>query len=165
MLRISGFYDNNCTNGDGWRSVIFFSGCPHCCADCQNPATWDYDLGHDVSVDELNTKIEDNLPLIDGITLSGGEPFQERHVEDIIELITETKSKGLNVWCYTGYTYEEIQSHPEFSSMLNQIDILVDGQFDQKLLDPELKFRGSSNQRIIDVQKSLQKQSIVLNSK
>lgn len=162
MLRISGFYDNNCTNGDGWRSVIFFSGCPHQCPDCQNPDTWDYNAGYDMSVHSLFEHVHYNSPLIDGVTLSGGEPFQERHVDEIIELITQIKSEGLNIWCYTGYTFETLQEHPVFRPMLELIDVLVDGPFDLHKFDPELKFRGSSNQRIIDVQQSLNKKEVVL---
>lgn len=155
MLRISGFYDNNCTNGDGWRSVIFFSGCPHECHGCQNPATWDYDSGYDTTVHGLMEHINYNLPLIDGVTLSGGEPFQERNVNQIIDLLSEVKAKGLNVWAYSGYTFEELSKHETFRPMLEQIDVLVDGQFEKDLFDPNIKFRGSTNQRIVDVKMSL----------
>lgn len=164
MLRISGFYDNNCTNGDGWRSVIFFSGCPHQCPDCQNPDTWDCESGYDMSVQSLFEHVHYNAPLIDGVTLSGGEPFQEQNVPEIIELIEKIKTEGLNIWCYTGYTFEALLKNPQFKSMLISIDVLVDGPFVKSKFDPELKFRGSSNQRIIDVQESLKQDEIVLHS-
>jgi anaerobic ribonucleoside-triphosphate reductase activating protein len=155
MLRISGFYDNNCTNGDGWRSVIFFSGCPHKCHGCHNPDTWDYGSGYDISVDGLIEHISPNLPLIDGVTLSGGEPFQERNIDQIIEFLGNVKAKGLDVWAYSGYTFEMLYTHKIFRKLLEQIDILVDGQYDKDLFEPDLKFRGSSNQRIIDVKRSI----------
>ncbi len=162
MVRISGFYENNCTNGDGWRSVIFFAGCPHECHSCQNPHTWDYDHGYDTSVNSLIEQIDYNLPLIDGVTLSGGEPFQERHVEPILKLLDNVKTKGLNVWAYSGYTFEELSKHEKFRPMLEQIDVLVDGQFDKGKFDPDLKFRGSANQRVINVQDSLQHGNVKL---
>ncbi len=155
MVRISGFYDNNCTNGDGWRSVIFFSGCPHECHECQNPDTWDFEHGYDISVQDLIEKIDYNLPLIDGVTLSGGEPFQERHIKQIMKIIDRVKKQGLNVWCYSGYQFEDLKKHELFRPMLEEIDVLVDGQFMKDKFHSELKFRGSENQRIIDVKKSL----------
>lgn len=162
MPRISGFYDNSCTNGDGWRSVIFFSGCPHRCYGCQNPETWDYNSGYDIDTETLKNKVLSNMPFIDGVTLSGGEPFQERHLESIIKLVDELKKESLNIWCYTGYKYEDLVNNPEFLSLLSRIDVLIDGKFEKDLYDPNLRFRGSSNQRVIDVKKSLELNRLVL---
>lgn len=149
MLNISGFYDNSCTNGDGWRSVIFFSGCPHKCNGCHNPETWEYGSGTDYSVEKLTDLIINNKGFIDGVTLSGGEPFQEDNIEELLILVKNIKSVGLNIWCYTGYTYEYLLTHPKFSTLLKYIDVLVDGLYIKELFDPDLKFRGSSNQKII----------------
>ncbi len=162
MLRISGFYDNSCTNGEGWRSVIFFSGCPHRCRGCQNPDTWDYSFGEDISVNELTEKVLENLPMIDGVTLSGGEPFQEKNIGEMIVLADKLKQKNLNIWCYSGYEYEYLKSHPLFSLLLSKIDVLIDGKYEQDLFDHSLKFKGSSNQRVIDVKQSLINDEAVL---
>lgn len=162
MYRISGFYDNSCTNGEGWRSVIFFSGCPHKCKGCHNPETWDFNSGEDISKEELLHKILNNGSFIDGVTLSGGEPFQERHTWELISLLDTLKHEGLNIWCYTGYLFEDLIQHPLFSVLLNEIDVLIDGPFIEEHFDPELKFRGSTNQRIIDVKASLNSGSVIL---
>lgn len=148
MLQVSGFYDNSCTNGEGWRSVIFFSGCPHHCPGCHNPETWDYSAGEEFSPEELAEKVLSNKDLIDGVTLSGGEPLQERNISDLLILINILKENGLTIWCYTGYRLEELQVTDKFSSLLEQIDVLIDGPFIKDLYDPGLKFRGSSNQNI-----------------
>lgn len=151
MLRISGFYDSSCTNGEGWRSVVFFSGCPHHCEGCHNPETWDYDSGWDVTVEGLSGMVEANMDYIDGITLSGGEPFQIRFVDDLLEFTSRMKKSGLSIWCYTGHTYENLVKVPEFQALLGNIDVLIDGPFMHDLYDPELKFRGSSNQRMLEL--------------
>lgn len=161
MFNISGFYDNSCTNGDGWRSVIFFSGCPHRCKGCHNPETWDPKSGEIVSVDEIMHKILHNHSFIEGVTLSGGEPFQERHTWELISLIDRIKSEGLTLWCYTGYLFEDLKEHELFSVLLGQIDVLIDGPYIEELFNPELRFRGSSNQRIIDVKSSLESDSVI----
>lgn len=155
MFRVSGFYENSCTNGEGWRSVIFFSGCPHRCKGCHNPETWDFSSGEEVSSDELYHRVLNSGGFIEGVTLSGGEPFQERHTWELLSLIDRLKSQGLTVWCYTGYLFEDLNEHPLFSVLLHQIDVLIDGPYIEEEFDPELRFRGSSNQRIIDVKKSI----------
>lgn len=162
MLRVSGFYDNSCTNGEGWRSVIFFSGCPHRCKGCQNPDTWDYNYGEELPVETIVQKVLYNLPMIDGVTLTGGEPFQEKNVYEICSLINRLKEDNLDVWCYTGYEYEYLESHPLFSILLKEIDVLIDGKFEEDLFDPSLRFKGSINQRVINVKKSLEANSVHL---
>lgn len=151
MLRISGFYDSSCTNGEGWRSVIFLSGCPHKCKGCHNPSTWDFCSGEHIEVAELTRRILSNRDFIDGITLSGGEPFQKRYIDDLITLIDNITKYGLNIWCYTGYLYEDLVKYSEYSKLLDKIDVLIDGPFVQELYNPDLKFKGSSNQRIINL--------------
>lgn len=155
-MRIAGFYENSCTNGDGWRSVLFVGGCPHRCEGCQNPQTWNYDHGDKVEdINQYIKKVLDNKILIDGVTFSGGEPFQERNIDNLITLAKEVKKHGLNVWCYTGYQFEELKENNKFCLLLQELDVLVDGKFEKTQFCPDLKFRGSKNQRILDVQKSL----------
>lgn len=161
-MRIAGFYENSCTNGEGWRSVIFVGGCPHKCEGCQNPQTWDYNYGEEVT--DMNVyidKVLKNKKLIDGLTISGGEPFQERNVEPLLTLIRAVKNQNLNVWCYTGYKYEELMKNPLFAELIKEIDVLVDGPFVKEEYCPNIKFRGSKNQRILDIQSSLQLNKIV----
>lgn len=153
MLNVSGFYDSSCTNGEGWRSVIFFSGCPHKCKGCHNPETWPTGSGKDYSVDELTHLVLNNYDHIDGVTLSGGEPFQEENIGDLLTLVHNLKIEGLTIWCYTGYLYEDLLEHPLFSVLLNEIDVLIDGPYIEDLFDPNLTFRGSSNQRLIELTK------------
>ncbi len=155
MLNISGFYDCSSTNGEGWRSVIFFSGCPHRCYKCHNPETWDKKSGADYTVEELTQMVLKNKNFIDGVTLSGGEPFQEENIDEILIFVNNLRSHGLNIWCYSGYIYEDLLKNSKYVKLLNMVDVLVDGPFIYDLLDPELKFRGSSNQRIIKLNKNL----------
>ncbi len=149
-MRIAGFYEMSCTNGEGWRAVLFVGGCPHRCNGCQNPQTWDYNYGEKVdNLDEYLKEITNAKDFIQGITLSGGEPFQERNVDLLVKLCKDVKKLNMDVWCYTGYTLEEIKNNKKFLPLLNQIDVLVDGEFIQELADPNLRFIGSSNQMII----------------
>lgn len=161
-MRIAGFYENSCTNGEGWRSVIFVGGCPHRCEGCQNPQTWDYNYGEPVTDIQIYVdKILKNKRLIDGLTISGGEPFQERNVEPLLALIKPLKKEGLNVWCYTGYQYEDLLKNPKYETLLKEIDVLVDGPFLKEEFCPNIKFRGSKNQRILDIPKSLKLNKVI----
>ncbi|MGL1892567.1 MAG: anaerobic ribonucleoside-triphosphate reductase activating protein [Spirochaetaceae bacterium] len=162
MLNVSGFYDNSCTNGDGWRSVIFLSGCPHKCIGCHNPETWSTGSGDDYSVDQLTHMVLNNKTFIEGITLSGGEPFQEQNIAELLMFVHNIKSEGLSIWCYTGYLYEDLLKNPLYSILLEQIDVLIDGPYIDDLFEPSLKFRGSSNQRIIDVKSSFLDKKLTL---
>ena len=123
-------------------------GCLRKCKGCQNPATHDINGGRIVDTVELLDAVRKN-PLLSGITLTGGEPLLQ--IDAAIELARETKNLGLNVWCYTGYTLEEITDSAR--ELLKYVDVLVDGPFVEELRDLELEFRGSSNQRIIDLNK------------
>ena len=161
-MRIAGFYENSCTNGDGWRSVLFVGGCPHRCEGCQNPQTWDYNYGEEVKDINIYTeKILKNKKLIDGLTISGGEPFQERNVKPLLELIKTLKTENLNIWCYTGYKYEDLVKNDLYRELLAEIDVLVDGPFVKEEFCPNIKFRGSKNQRILDIQNSLKHNKII----
>lgn len=147
-IRIAGVVPESIVDGEGIRYAIFMQGCNRHCEGCQNPATHPLDGGKIVDTDELIDAIKKN-PLLSGITLTGGEPLLQ--IPAAIELAKATKNLGLNVWCYTGYTYEEIP--PDAQELLKYVDVLVDGEFILALRDLELDFRGSKNQRIIDLNK------------
>lgn len=146
-------------DGSGIRTVIWFQGCLHNCNGCQNPETHDMNGGIVVDVDELKMKLK-NLKYQSGITLSGGDPFFQP--EAALEIAKFAKSIGLNVWAYTGFTYEALLSDKSRLDLLKNVDVLVDGKFmmDKKSLN--CKFRGSTNQRLIDVKKSLEAGGVVL---
>lgn len=146
-------------DGSGIRTVIWFQGCLHNCKGCQNPETHDMNGGIVVDVDELKMKLK-NLKYQSGITLSGGDPFFQP--EAALEIAKFAKSIGLNVWAYTGFTYEALLSDKSRLDLLKYVDVLVDGKFmiDKKSLN--CKFRGSTNQRLINVKKSMEAGGVVL---
>lgn len=146
-------------DGSGIRTVIWFQGCLHNCKGCQNPETHDMNGGMVVEIDEIKMKLK-NLKYQSGITLSGGDPFFQP--EAALEIARFAKSIGLNVWAYTGFTYEALLSDKSRLDLLKYVDVLVDGKFmiDKKSLN--CKFRGSTNQRLIDVKKSMEAGGVVL---
>lgn len=154
QIRIAGLVPESFVDGDGIRFAIFMQGCLRNCAGCHNPETHSLDGGKIMDTTEILAAIKKN-PLLNGITLTGGEPFLQ--FEAANELARAAKNFGLNVWCYTGFKFEEI---PE--NRLENIDVLIDGEFIESLRDLELQFRGSSNQRIIDVKKTFAQKKIVL---
>jgi len=150
-------------DGPGLRAVLWTQGCGHHCEGCQNPQTWDFEGGGLIPLDVVKEAI-DELEYQTGITFSGGDPMYQP--EACNELAEYARSKGLNVWVYTGFTYEEIlkmaEKKPVYREFLEKIDVLVDGRFILKKRNLSLLFRGSSNQRLIDVPKSLEKGEVVL---
>lgn len=145
-IRIAGIVPESIVDGEGIRYAIFMQGCLRNCEGCQNPATHSLDGGRIVDTAELIDAIKKN-PLLSGITLTGGEPLLQ--IPAAVELAKAAKNLGLNVWCYTGYKLEEIP--PAAQELLNFVDVLVDGEFVLALRDLELNFRGSTNQRIINL--------------
>ena len=143
-------------DGEGIRSVIWFQGCSHDCPGCHNPETHDFKGGVEVSLDDVKKQI-DELEFQEGVTFSGGDPMMQ--IEALEELAKYVKEKGMDVWCYTGYTYEQVldlaKQNIHYMNALKYIDALVDGKFVMDLKSFDVEFRGSSNQRIIDVAKSL----------
>jgi len=150
-------------DGPGLRTVIWTQGCPHHCKGCQNPQTWNVDGGGLVPISEVK-KFIDEIDDQDGITFSGGDPLYQ--VEACLELAKYIKSKGLNIWVYTGYNYEDVikmsKEKPVYKEFLKYIDVLVDGRFILEELDLNLLFRGSRNQRLIDIPKTLKSNKIIL---
>ena len=157
-------------NGEGVRVSLFVSGCTHHCPGCFNQDTWDFAYGKEYT-EETEQEILDTLSpgYINGLTLLGGEPFEPQNQKVIVQLLRKVKERypEKNIWCYTGYLYDrellsESRARCEHTDeMLSMIDVLVDGRFVEALKDIRLVFRGSSNQRIIDVKKSLESGEIV----
>ncbi|MBD5145010.1 MAG: anaerobic ribonucleoside-triphosphate reductase activating protein [Ruminococcus sp.] len=160
-IKISGVINDSIVDGPGIRLTIFTQGCPHHCEGCHNPQTHDFDGGEDVTLESLLEKINGN-PLLDGVTFSGGEPFCQ--AKQLYELGLEVKKAGMNVVTYTGYLYEYLTEHADsdnyYNELLSVTDYLVDGPFVLSKRDILLKFKGSSNQRIIDVKKSLTEKKV-----
>ncbi len=161
-LRLAGVIRESIVDGPGMRMTIFTQGCPHNCEGCHNPQTHSFDGGY-ISHPENILKAIDADPLLKGVTFSGGEPFMQ--AEALSMLAEEIHKRGLNVLSYTGFTYEELlnsfDKHPDREKLLMQCDYLIDGRFVLALRSLDLKFRGSSNQRIIDVQKSLESGKVI----
>ena len=160
-IQIAGTVNDSIVDGPGLRYAIFVQGCSHRCPGCHNPETHDPHGGHEEETDNLIARMKKN-PLLSGITLSGGEPMEQP--VPCLELAKAAHENRLNVWCYTGYTWEELirQNHSDRMALLNQVDVLVDGPFlkDQKSL--ELNYCGSKNQRLINVPASLKEGKAVL---
>lgn len=159
-IRLAGIIDESYTDGVGIRCTIFTQGCSHKCHNCHNPETWDFNGGHLYDIDKLVDSIKAN-PILDGVTISGGDPMYR--TAEVLNLIQKIKNRtNLNIWLYTGFTYEECLSNTDKLEILKQIDVLVDGAYDECLRTLSLRFRGSSNQRIIDVQNSLKTGKVIL---
>jgi anaerobic ribonucleoside-triphosphate reductase activating protein len=150
-------------DGEGIRAVLWTQGCPHKCKGCHNPETHSFKDGKKVNIDDLKKELI-SVTGQDGLTLSGGEPFSQ--AKECYQIAKYAKEIGLNIWCYSGYTFEELllmeKNNPYIIALLNNIDVLVDGKFILEEVDLNLKFRGSSNQRIIDVGESLRQKEICL---
>ena len=162
-IKVAGIIKESVVDGPGIRLVVFAQGCKHNCPGCHNPETHPFNGGKDIKICEILEEIIGNH-LLCGVTFSGGEPFEQ--AEGFTRLGEEIKKLGLNVLTYSGYTYEKILSHSiknrAWKNLLQVTDILIDGPFDISKKDISLKFRGSSNQRLVDVQKSLKDGETVL---
>lgn len=158
MLSILDILEDTTADGPGFRTSIYAAGCPNACPGCQNPESWDIRHGRRMSTEEILEKVLDD-PFAD-VTFSGGDPmFQPEGFAELARAIKEKSDK--NIWCYTGYTFEKLLEDPRQSLLLQYIDVLVDGRFRQDLRDESLCFRGSSNQRLIDVPASLKARKAV----
>lgn len=160
QFRVFGYEANSYVDGPGIRMAIFFQGCIKHCEGCHNQNSWPMYGGQKYDT-EVFKKAMVNDKLLDGITLSGGEPFLQPVAA--LDLASFAKKRGLSVWCYSGYTFEEIMEWQDNrKELLKQIDVLVDGPFMQGLASMDLRWKGSSNQRLVDVKKSLEKGEAVL---
>ena len=156
MLNYLYTYPETIVDGEGIRFSIYLAGCHHRCPGCHNPESWNPQAGKPLTPEVLEDIIRsiNSNPLLDGITFSGGDPFF--NPKEFLTLLRVMKERtGQNIWCYTGYTFEALLRNPRQAKLLEYIDVLVDGKFQKDLRDEELYFRGSSNQRLIDVQASL----------
>ena len=159
-IRLSGVIRQSIVDGPGLRFVVFTQGCPHNCPDCHNPQTHDFTGGYDATADKLLAAYDEN-PLLKGITLSGGEPFcqNESGLLGLTALAQGIHARGGDVYSFSGYTFEELLAlsaeNPAIKALLSQLDILIDGRYVASQRDLTLRFRGSANQRIIDVPTSL----------
>ena len=148
-------------DGLGIRTVLWTQGCSHNCPNCHNPGTHDFNGGELVELEDVIDAIYD-LEGQDGVTFSGGDPmFQAKQCAILAKVVHEL---GMNVWAYTGFTYEQLINHgnPDILEFLSEIDVLIDGKFDINKRSLDLEFRGSSNQRVIDVPKSLENHEVTL---
>jgi anaerobic ribonucleoside-triphosphate reductase activating protein len=152
-VRIAGIVNDSIVDGEGIRLTIFFQGCPHRCKGCHNPQTWDANGGYEIDTEEIIQMMDEN-PLLDGITLSGGEPFLHRVAA--LELAKAAHERNLSVWCYTGYEYDvhlgySLKTSPKstISMFLEEIDVLIDGKFIEEEKTFDLPWRGSKNQRLL----------------
>lgn len=161
MLRVAGVASESFVDGEGVRYAIFFQGCKHNCDGCHNKSTHDFNSGYELNIDAIIDDLQ-ALDYLDGVTFSGGDPLFQ--AEEIIELAKRIKEEtDLNIWCYTGFVYEDIMANDDAKKeLLTYIDVLVDGRYDKSNRSLALKFRGSSNQRLINVKESLVKNLVVL---
>lgn len=157
-LRLAGVIRESIVDGPGWRFVVFAQGCKHNCKECHNPETHDMNGGYESSVERIIEAIKPNK-LLKGVTLSGGDPFEQ--AENFSVLAKEVHNLGLDVVTYTGYTFEQLykgkSQNEGWLHLLEQTDILIDGKFEISKKSLNCKFRGSTNQRILDAKKSLEK--------
>lgn len=156
-IRLAGIEYDSLVNGEGTRSTIFAQGCRHHCPGCFNPETHDFNGGELFEVKEVFEKIKDD-PFLDGVSFSGGDPLEQPEAfAELAEMIKQD-NPDRNIWCWTGYKLEYLLKNkihePGMKKLLDSIDVLVDGRFEQSLFSELLKYRGSSNQRIIDMNRT-----------
>ncbi len=154
-VRLHGLVSESIVDGKGYRTAVFVQGCPHRCVGCHNPASHDPNGGTAWTLDDVEKRFSGN-PLLDGITLSGGEPFVQ--AAECAELARRAHAKELSVWTYSGYTLEQLlrmaSENADVKALLDETDVLVDGPFILKERSLTLDFRGSGNQRVIDMAKT-----------
>lgn len=162
-IRLAGIAYESLVNGPGLRRVFFAQGCKHNCEGCFNKETHEFNGGELKEIDSLINDVINN-PLLKGITFSGGDPLEQ--AEGFSYMAKAFKEKGLNIWCYTGYTFEQIidmmKENKSLNELISNIDVLVDGKFEINNKKDDLNFRGSTNQRLINVKESLEKNKIII---
>ena len=148
-------------NGRGVRVALWVSGCNHYCKNCQNPESWNCNAGKKFTDEDFNNLIKElSLPYYDGLTLTGGDPLHPSNIKDVENIVIKLKELLPNktIWCYTGYDYEQVKH----LNIMNYIDVLVDGLYIDELRDITLPFKGSSNQRVINMPETIKQKKIVL---
>ena len=162
-LRIAGIMRESIVDGPGIRFAVFCQGCPHNCPDCHNPETHDFNGGTEVSIEKILKAIDEN-PMLKGVTFSGGEPTCQ--ADGFLTLAKAVKARGLDITVFSGYTYEQLmeraKEEPALARLLDLTDLLIDGPFVRAKKDLTLQFRGSSNQRLIDMNATREAGQIVL---
>lgn len=160
QLRVAGLVRESIVDGPGIRFVVFTQGCHHACPGCHNPHSHDPQGGYDCTVEGVMAEIDRN-PLLTGVTFSGGEPLLQP--KPLVTLAKQIKAKGLHLMMYTGYTIEELwqAADPDVLELLSLCDVLVDGRYVQSLREEGLSFRGSRNQRMIDLVQTREQQSVI----
>lgn len=162
-LRLAGIMRESIVDGPGIRFAVFCQGCPHDCPGCHNPETHDFNGGTEVSIDKILAAIDEN-PILKGVTFSGGEPTCQ--AAGFLTLAREVKARGLDITMFSGYTYEQLmkraEEEPELAELLQLTDLLIDGPFIKAERDLTLQFRGSRNQRLIDMGRTREAGEIVL---
>lgn len=157
-LRIIDIIEDTTVDGPGFRTSIYCSGCAHACPGCHNPQSWNINAGRPMAIEDILKVILDD-PFAD-VTFSGGDPmYQAEGFTELAKAIKQSSSK--TIWCYTGFTYETLLNRPDTRALLQYVDVLVDGPYVESLRDEDLLYRGSSNQRLIDVRASLEQRQVV----
>lgn len=159
MLRVAGIEPSSIVDGPGFRYTIFLQGCSHHCKGCHNPATWDFNGGKEMAVCDIVEGVK-KAYYIDGVTISGGEPLDQ--AESLVKLMSNLKDLDYHIILFSGYTFEQIIDDEKKRICIEKADVLIDGEFMEELRTLELRFRGSSNQRVIDVPASLSQNQVVL---
>lgn len=154
-MRIAGIVRDSIVNGPGIRDVVFFQGCGKRCKGCHNPETWDYMGGCRRLINDV---VNELCGTSNDVTISGGEPIDQ--IEDLVQLCKRLKAKGKNIWVYTGNVVDPTKHI--YQVLAQYVDVIVDGRFVEELKDPDLLFRGSSNQRLIDLPKSVKAEKVIL---
>ncbi len=161
-IRIAGLVNDSIVDGPGLRLAIFTQGCAHHCPECHNEHTHDFHGGYDEDIDQI-VKMALTNPLLSGITLTGGDPFYQ--VDACLELVYKLSGRGLNLLAYTGFTWEQLEemrkTNDNLNRLLHELDVVIDGPYQKEERDLSLRFRGSKNQRIIDVKQTMNQHHLV----
>ncbi|MCM1021993.1 MAG: anaerobic ribonucleoside-triphosphate reductase activating protein [Muribaculum sp.] len=148
QLRVIDIIEGTTVDGPGLRTAIYFAGCSHQCPGCHNPQSWPFDAGRDIEFEKLMALVDEATF---NVTFTGGDPMLQSNTAALTRLAELIKKSGKTLWCFTGFTYEQLVGMPHLQPLLNQIDVLVDGPFIESRRDISLRFRGSDNQRIINI--------------
>lgn len=163
MIKIANYINDSIVDGPGIRFTVFFQGCNHFCKGCFNQETWDFNKGVLIDEESIINKIKEN-PLLSGVTFSGGDPFYQ--IDGCLKLAKLVKENNYHLICYTGFLFEELlfmsKNNDNLKELLTLIDVIIDGPFIEEKKSLELNFKGSLNQRIINVKKTLQEGKIIL---